>query len=827
MLDEFRSTLITWDKATSRIYSPVTANASDENGRKLVVQIVNSGQVEDLTGATLHLYWETRDKAHDGLDVFKTVDLKKGEFELSYTTGMLSNQGVLNANLVLIDTVGRVVSERFKITVTEGIDDDAIQSENSFSSLTQALIDVSNLEQNYAPRLNDLTTQLQQTEQELSSQLANKTNEQDVINLLGGVSNGTPLFADSVSAMVDTSRNYVNTTDGFVYSHNGTEFVKTAVQYQTTGIGDGTVEYKQLSKNALAKRIPRINLFKRGNYADATLNGIAPTGGIGRSIVTIRDDYVKQAITANIKNSNVVVNSDLAPLKIQSGDTLVSSLHITHMPVSDRVYLSLNFTLSDGSRVYNSNYIQTTGLLSVTATVPANAVKCDIVLNTTSVNASFWIGFGGWQMYRNNTTVYPFTLHESELDLEKNSIPFDYLKKGELEYYLTDRVEATPDSDQLLGHNLVIDENQFVIGANNLGKPYHVGHVFSIQNEQKSYTGKKFVFTHNGATTPFYVGYQVFSDLTGYKMHLKHKSATTITVYAQVKRNGLTVVEKVIHTLPIKNDFSLYSFDIVIPDYTYQNGDSIQLLFYNASFELVYISVTKRDRLYITPNDFNRVMNSGFSPTEHQGDEITLFNKTLSIGDSLTRGTFNTRPTSYHENVNYAFPAYLSKMTGVPVTNKGSGGKTTQQWYELYLNDDLSGYDSALIQLGVNDVIYNVPTQTTLNYLQLIVDKLKAENKGIKIFISTIIPATSYTGSGYDTLSEAIRGFANSTVNCYLVDLAAYGHTGDEVAYNNGHLSALGYMTLAKDWKAYVSYIINQNKLDFRNVQFIGTDLTY
>ena len=163
MLNEFRSTHITWDKATSRIYSPVTANASDENGRKLVVQIVNSGQVEDLTGATLHLYWETRDKAHDGLDVFKAVDLKKGEFELSYTTDMLSNHGVLNANLVLIDTVGRVVSERFKITVTEGIDNDAIQSENSFTSLTQALIDISDLEQNYAPRLNDLTAQLQQT----------------------------------------------------------------------------------------------------------------------------------------------------------------------------------------------------------------------------------------------------------------------------------------------------------------------------------------------------------------------------------------------------------------------------------------------------------------------------------------------------------------------------------------------------------------------------------------------------------------------------------------------------------------------------------------
>lgn len=159
MLSEFRSTNITWDKATSRIYSPVTVNESDVYGRTLVVQIINGGHVEDLTGANLHLYWETRNKSNHGLDVFTAVDPTRGVFELSYTTGMLSNKGVLNTNLVFIDRVGRIVSERFKITVTEGINDSAIQSDNSFSSLTQALIDISGLEQNYAPRLNALTAQ--------------------------------------------------------------------------------------------------------------------------------------------------------------------------------------------------------------------------------------------------------------------------------------------------------------------------------------------------------------------------------------------------------------------------------------------------------------------------------------------------------------------------------------------------------------------------------------------------------------------------------------------------------------------------------------------
>lgn len=162
MLNEFRSTYITWDKATRRIYSPITANESDSNGRKLNIQVVNSGQVENLTGATLHLYWETKDKSQHGLDPFDASDISKGEFEIFYTTGMLSNVGELNATLVLVDTTGKVVSDWFKITVTRGINESAIESENSFTTLTQALIDISNLEQNYAPRLNDLTAQLQQ-----------------------------------------------------------------------------------------------------------------------------------------------------------------------------------------------------------------------------------------------------------------------------------------------------------------------------------------------------------------------------------------------------------------------------------------------------------------------------------------------------------------------------------------------------------------------------------------------------------------------------------------------------------------------------------------
>lgn len=149
MLDNFRSINLTWDKASGKVYKIVRTSSSDEAGRKLVVQILNDGQVEDLTGATLNLYWETKDKEHNGLDVFDEVDVSKGIFELYFTTGMLSNIGDLNSHLHFFDGQGFITSEPFKITVFKGVDTDAIESSDSFTALTEALIKVDGIQEEF------------------------------------------------------------------------------------------------------------------------------------------------------------------------------------------------------------------------------------------------------------------------------------------------------------------------------------------------------------------------------------------------------------------------------------------------------------------------------------------------------------------------------------------------------------------------------------------------------------------------------------------------------------------------------------------------------
>lgn len=67
--------------------------------------------------------------------------------------------------------------------------------------------------------------------------------ETKLVNLqtqINGLASGSPLVASSVSEMTDTSRVYVNTTDGYWYYYNGTAWVDGGV-YQATEIAEDSI----------------------------------------------------------------------------------------------------------------------------------------------------------------------------------------------------------------------------------------------------------------------------------------------------------------------------------------------------------------------------------------------------------------------------------------------------------------------------------------------------------------------------------------------------------------------------------------------------------
>lgn len=156
-LENFRTQKIIWDRANKNIFEKIEANSGDSNGRKLVVQVINQGVTEVLSGTTLSLGWKSR-KGAKGLDAFDVVDASKGIFEIYYTTEMLSNIGNIEASFILIDSTGRIESSTFTISVRPStVDDASIESKNSFTALTEALV-----------KVNDFSTQLAQTENKVT-----------------------------------------------------------------------------------------------------------------------------------------------------------------------------------------------------------------------------------------------------------------------------------------------------------------------------------------------------------------------------------------------------------------------------------------------------------------------------------------------------------------------------------------------------------------------------------------------------------------------------------------------------------------------------------
>jgi lysophospholipase L1-like esterase len=213
----------------------------------------------------------------------------------------------------------------------------------------------------------------------------------------------------------------------------------------------------------------------------------------------------------------------------------------------------------------------------------------------------------------------------------------------------------------------------------------------------------------------------------------------------------------------------------------------------------------------------------------NESKECAVFKKILCIGDSLTEGRFehNDGGTNVeYTDAGYSYPSFLKYLTGRDITNAGDAGETTKTWWKIHQNDNLAGHDACIIALGRND--YVVGSETTsaerIQYMTNIVNKVKADNPQIKIFISTMI--NYYTGTGADAVNADMRTIASTLADCYLIDISTYGKMRMGVD-NYSHCTAVGYQKLAGYYFNYISWIIKNNQSNFKNIQFIGTTNSY
>ena len=142
-----------------------------------------------------------------------------------------------------------------KIAQIKNIDSKiADKLKKDYEKLKRIILD-ENIQAKLTDDINKINSQLNNTINEINSQL-NTINE---INLeldtkaskddVAKISSGTPLFVSSTTEMTDITKNYVNTTDGYVYIYSGGSWVKSTVQYQSTGIEEGSVTAREISKS--------------------------------------------------------------------------------------------------------------------------------------------------------------------------------------------------------------------------------------------------------------------------------------------------------------------------------------------------------------------------------------------------------------------------------------------------------------------------------------------------------------------------------------------------------------------------------------------------
>lgn len=297
-------------------YNLIPAQQGD-TARVLNFQILNNNIPFSLENKTVR----ARIKKPDGNVCYNDMEIinaSAGECDLKLTNQILIKPGMCKVQLEIMEN-GEILSTIiFAIFIRESIDvKDAAESTNEFTALENGIIKLDEwdkyfketsgaIEEKYTERLNGIDSSLEESNIKISnlsigkvdkisgkglstydydnlektevSKVKSKADISYVDTKFAGISSGTPLFASSVEGMTDTTRNYVNITDGYLYTYNGSKFIKSTVKYQATGIQNNSITPLQTNF------INLYNLFNKddvleykwiddsGNIADASLS---------------------------------------------------------------------------------------------------------------------------------------------------------------------------------------------------------------------------------------------------------------------------------------------------------------------------------------------------------------------------------------------------------------------------------------------------------------------------------------------------------------------------------------------------------------------------
>nr|WP_302597806.1 BppU family phage baseplate upper protein [uncultured Cellulosilyticum sp.] len=280
---------------------PIPYTQQGDTARVLTFNILDKGVPFNLTGKTVRakILKPDNTKCYNDLTITNATN---GECTLNLTNQILAVAGKVNCQLEIKEGEELLSTIIFPIDVEPSIDiNGAVESTNEFTALLNGIIKLDEwdkyfketsgaIEEKYTERLNGINSSLEQNVQEVNkvktdyakkTEVSELTKDKATVNYVNDsvarISSGTPLFVNSINEMNDTTKNYCNLSDGFIYTYNGATFIKSTQKYQEMGLSDKQVTPVKTSfienfDNDIAKDVPVLK-----GYLDYSTGAFTPS----------------------------------------------------------------------------------------------------------------------------------------------------------------------------------------------------------------------------------------------------------------------------------------------------------------------------------------------------------------------------------------------------------------------------------------------------------------------------------------------------------------------------------------------------------------------
>ena len=648
--------------------------------------------------------------------------------------------------------------------------------------------------------------------------LNNKINIQDnsinnLKNQINSLASSSPLVASSVSEMTDTSKVYVNTTDGNWYYYNGSSWEIGGV-YQATQIADNSIfpsMYSDILKNSQNLQIPS---FEKNN-------GFYNIYGV----LTQNDNFRYSSPIKLLKNQTIFA-------RVRAYDTIsvISSCDKNGNNVKSLVTGQGNFFADYQYKANEDTYIIISG---------ANDTFLCFIKD-----------------YLNIFNLNQFSLNILSLnnpDFNKNSGYIDNL--GQIQdnslYNYTSPILLLQDDEIFI--DCEVEENISVISSSLLNNTNELTPII-LSNPSNSYYHYKatnscyVVLSYKNTTLPSIliknvnkIPYVDYSTNSGYiniygilteNSTFKHTSPIKILKNQTIKctLRGYNTVSVISKCDDEGNNITplVIGIDNKLRDYEYTSDEDSYIIIsgVNQYPFLIYIEENTSQgiiNLNEQINEINQNLNEQINEiNQNLNEQINEINQNLNtikkvpllsifetigiIGDSHTAGAIEG--TGSKDCKNLSTMAQVCKQCGNTPKFYARSGESCKSWLDYNYNvEECKAY---IIALGSNDrgsqyppgtsLDINTDNETFYGYYSKIISKIKTIAPNAKIFLFSLY------GNDTDPASipynDAIKYFADNTENCFFVDMRN-SYTIYQDYKIGGHMSAIGYTFIA-------DYVINQ-----------------